>query len=511
MPTTSLRLALVAAAFALFGAACQCNPSKQCTSSTDCSGGGVCLDGYCVTDDGTGGGSGGGTGGGTGGSAGGGTGGSAGGGTGGSAGGGTGGGAGGGTGTPTLTVKVDLSDAGAAGHVVISGLGRCDAGTCSFPVTAGASFTVTAVEEGAGNGFAGWAGPCAGIGRTCGFSVPDAGLTVTAGFDRVNFIFVTSGTVTGGTLLGLNGADTVCQNHAADAGLPGTYRALLSTTLSNAVNRLPDAGGWMRPDLLPVAADRVHLISDGIWYQPRLTESGGTPGTPNSVATGTLLDGGLAATTCTDYAVNTGNVTVGNSTQGALSWITNNATSCGSSVRLYCVGVDRAGSPALDVPQNRRLAFVSNTVALPDIGVAGFDGICANEASDAGLGGTFVALISTDAGAPAARLNNGVVWTRTDGVKLTTAGPAFLSNGEWLAPLVLNARGDVLKGDFTTWTGASAIGTAAGNCQLWSVSDAGTGASGLSTSIQSGGVTQGAFGSLTKNCGEAHRVYCAQP
>src|SRR5438046_556790 len=72
------------------------------------------------------------------------------------------------------------------------------------------------------------------------------------GFELPNVAFVTSTTQTG-NLGGLAGADAICQSRAANAALSGTYRAYLSTSVTDALSRIDRAGGWVRVDGLPVA------------------------------------------------------------------------------------------------------------------------------------------------------------------------------------------------------------------------------------------------------------------
>jgi len=86
----------------------------------------------------------------------------------------------------------------------------------------------------------------------------DGGASPEAAFDQaiedlaVNFVFATS-TSYPADFGGLAGADAICNQHAGDAGLPGTYVAWLSTTTVDARDRLAGARGFVRPDGLPFA------------------------------------------------------------------------------------------------------------------------------------------------------------------------------------------------------------------------------------------------------------------
>ncbi|MEA2748151.1 MAG: hypothetical protein QOI41_2294 [Myxococcales bacterium] len=56
-------------------------------------------------------------------------------------------------------------------------------------------------------------------------------------------VFITAAAFAG-AVGGLNAADMYCQSAATDAGLPGTYRAWLSSTSTNALDRIDDVGPW---------------------------------------------------------------------------------------------------------------------------------------------------------------------------------------------------------------------------------------------------------------------------
>jgi hypothetical protein len=87
---------------------------------------------------------------------------------------------------------------------------------------------------------------CVACGRF-GFGSPDSGTGDGFVFDSIypnaNFVFVTSRAYTG-NLGGLAGADAICQTHAAEAGLPGTYVAWLATSTVTAPSRLAPARGF---------------------------------------------------------------------------------------------------------------------------------------------------------------------------------------------------------------------------------------------------------------------------
>lgn len=140
--------------------------------------------------------------------------------------------------------------------------------------------------------------------------------------ENERFIFATSTTSTRGGNLpwwafdllgvdtytdGLLAGDAICQKHADDAGLPGSYRAWLSTSFVNAKDRIGDYS-WRRRDGALVAESRSQLLSCTFQGPPCLqsmilAENGTIP--PATVFTGTAEDGtGVDApppTTCDDW------------------------------------------------------------------------------------------------------------------------------------------------------------------------------------------------------------------
>ena len=107
------------------------------------------------------------------------------------------------------------------------------------------------------------------------------------------------------------------------------------------------------------------------------------------------------------------------------------------------------------------------------------DAHCAVEAAEAGLGGTFVAWISTGNSSAVALLGDGVRWVRTDG-RLVFPSKASISAGNPPSlPIDRDARGAVVDGDADggsayVWTGTQNNGMSAGDpCANWSTTGAG--------------------------------------
>ena len=186
---------------------------------------------------------------------------------------------------------------------------------------------------GGGAGGAGGAGGGTGGGARDGGS-GDAGMLGAQAFR----VFTTSVGVLP-SFGGLAGGDRVCQGFAADAGLPGTFQAWLSTT---------DAGARLR-----FAAIDAH------WDQPgagvAFNNASQLATTPNraldrdergaliaagSAWTGTLTGGNPSGASCSNWAPTTTSTGTFGSVIAAANWTAGGvATLCTTSRRLYCLQV----------------------------------------------------------------------------------------------------------------------------------------------------------------------------
>src|SRR5262249_35155137 len=139
-----------------------------------------------------------------------------------------------------------------------------------------------------------------------------------------------SSMVVPGRLGGVAGADTECSNRAAQAGLPGTYRAWISdktTTVAIDANTRVGAGGWGRTDGRPFAASLVALKTlsgQVVYYPPRVDENGNDLGpTRITVATGGNNDGTNFGAQCGNYTTTTGGMYIGIAGAGSEYWAYN--------------------------------------------------------------------------------------------------------------------------------------------------------------------------------------------
>jgi len=161
----------------------------------------------------------------------------------------------------------------------------------------------------------------------------------------VNLMFVSSQFYNGGSFQGVAGADAPCQDAANAVGLPGLYKAWLSTHDVSAVVHLrsctPGVMGWVRTDGMPFAGTLEELTSTGPQNPPTLDEMGNNLADTQffSVITGTLDDGSpLPGFNCGNYTDRTAPVSVGD-LRSVRRWTTNFFISgCESYYHIYvCV------------------------------------------------------------------------------------------------------------------------------------------------------------------------------
>jgi len=409
----------------------------------------------------------------------------------------------------TYALTVNRTGSG-TGTVTSSPAGISCGITCVSSFGSGTVVQLTATPA-PGATFTGWSGAgCVGTG-TCSVTM-SAAASVTATFSLPNYAFVTS-TVTTGAMGGLVGADGLCQQRAAVAGLPGTYRAWLSTGTVNAIDRLSSASGWRRTDGLPFVDTTADLVAGRILYPLRLDEFANDVFNVNAFATtlgSGVLDGMLSH--CTDWTstVSQFPAGLGNASATTTAWTSGSVGVCGSPQRLYCFGVDVRAVAQATPPAQLRRAFVSTASWTPGGGLASADAVCAGEAGAANLPGTYRALL-TPLGASAASRFNGTLatWVRVDNVSLSTSAASFLSAPFWQAALDVTAAGTHVAD--VTWSGAAnlaMVGSVSDTCNGWASSSvnnqAGTGNTNF-TEVRE------AFGEVTSDlCNQPHRLLCLQ-
>jgi hypothetical protein len=325
-----------------------------------------------------------------------------------------------------------------------------------------------------------------------------------------NIVFVTSAVTVGGTLGAIGNADVMCATAASGAGLAGTYRAWISTSTVNAIDRLTGARGWVRPDGRPVADRAQDLVDGRIWYPIRIDEAGNTVTGNTLVVTGTQSSGLVeSASTCGDYTSTTGSLAVGSVAATTAGFTRTGITVCSAMTHVYCFGIER-DVPVTVTPTTGRRAFVSASAFTPGGGRSAADGVCATDASAAGLSGTFQALLATTSQAAATRFSTaGPTWVRLDGIPIVSTA-ADLATGTLIAPLNVGADGTTYTTDpvYTGATNEATTGTADSSCSSWtSASTSLAPETGLASTIE----PRHFSGLLNTNCSFSYKLYCLEP
>ena len=173
------------------------------------------------------------------------------------------------------------------------------------------------------------------------------------------------------------------------------------------------------------------------------------------------------------------------------------------------------GGPVDGSAPTANLIFVTSSTHSADLGgLDGADNICAARAREAGLGGTYVAWLSTDDVDAKDRLSSARGWVRPDGAPFADTSDELISGVIFVPPRLDELGADI--GAERVWTATSPDGELAaegGNCDGWNRADA---------ALEAGrGVTDGGTGSWTaagtdtpevepalSTCDTPQRIYC---
>jgi hypothetical protein len=312
-----------------------------------------------------------------------------------------------------------------------------------------------------------WTAGCSGSELFCEWTASDD-LSVTAVFNGANYVFVTSQAYP--TNLGLPAYDAICNAHASAAGLPGPYAAWLSTKATPAWSRFTGARGFIRVDGRPFA----DTLAPGapVYFPPSLDEFGHLRNKFVRLAmTGTDNYGNTdAQANCSDWTV-AGNVPLklGDPMTGTATWTGWAGSACVVPWLLYCIGTGLDRPLQLERSAGR-IAFVSYEAFPAGGGIGAADSLCGREARDAGLGGSFKALLAVTGASATGRFDlHGPRWVRPDGVPVVEKA-SDLAGGNLLAPIDQYASGAYdLQFNFV-WAGArsqSQAGTDGDTCSSW--------------------------------------------
>jgi hypothetical protein len=326
------------------------------------------------------------------------------------------------------------------------------------------------------------------------------GVTLDGPGETPNYMFVTSGTYNFQNIGGLAGADAMCM--AEKGPLPGNYVAWVSSSSTNAIDRLGSARGWIRADHKPFADKQSDLAGGAIFYPPIL-DANGLPLDPSTmVMTGTNANGtdGLDCF-ATSFA------TVGYAGGGTGEWTNNTiAEPCLGSYHMYCFATDKVVPVGPPAPTGK-LAFSSSSNP-GGSGLGALDVTCQNDATATGLGAKqFLAFVATTTASASSRFADLTApRARRDGAIVTHDLTRFgLSTGTE-APLDQKANGSyAAEAVFTGAPAGNVTASSSDNCANWA-DPSGTARPGEAALV---GTPALAFGPLV-SCASQFPVYCIE-
>ncbi|MFH0770375.1 MAG: S-layer homology domain-containing protein [Candidatus Peregrinibacteria bacterium] len=184
-------------------------------------------------------------------------------------------------------------------------------------------------------------GACSDVAEACAYGCVD-------GYCVINpiKIFVTSQRYFP-NMGGINGADAHCQTAASTAGLSGTWKALISTSGVNAVDRIPN-GVYVRMDGKVIASSKADLFDGSIDVPIDKTEYGADAAAYTYPWTASDQVGKYTGpvneyfpySSCVDWTQTNGcHGYVGLATATDKEWINHTLISCVNDSELYCVQV----------------------------------------------------------------------------------------------------------------------------------------------------------------------------
>jgi hypothetical protein len=283
----------------------------------------------------------------------------------------------------------------------------------------------------------------------------------------------------------------------------------------NARDRLAGAGGWIRADGRAFADDIDQALANP-WYPPSIDETGSTPPSVGlsslhsftaTTATGVLDD---SYGTCDDWTTTNGNVAWGVGEMGSSLWASNSDTNCDDDrLRLYCFGTDY-NNPLQLRKETGRIAFLSAAPFLPGGGLIAADAQCQSEANSAGLTGTYLAFLATEAASASSRFDlTGEGWVRTDGARIVE-DPNDISISQLIAPINIESDGTSHPSSSTrAWSGHSdPSGSGSGRtCVDWTGTTGQQGWYGSPHWTSSNNWVGAWYASCTET---SYRIYCLQ-
>ncbi|MCP5064949.1 MAG: hypothetical protein GY946_00155 [bacterium] len=272
-------------------------------------------------------------------------------------------------------------------------------------------------------------------------------------------------------------ADAICQQEADIVGLPGTFVALLTTSLGAAHTRLGAAQGWRDPNGRPIA-NTPEDIASYRWL-------GYVEVSPSGVRSDWQFWGGgdgTADQTCQGWT-SSDSLDSGKDMTFRLFSPEESTRTCDTPMPLACASIDYVDPIVVTPPNPHRLAFLSASPVVAGSNVTIMDGLCQLDFQNTfgpDTGRTFAALVAPALGTtPASRLAGlpDVPWIRADGVIIADTTTAFLDS-DWHTFLQIRPDGTF----FGEYTGETVIGgngdlrsaaTNATSCDGWTRTDSG--------------------------------------
>lgn len=151
-------------------------------------------------------------------------------------------------------------------------------------------------------------------------------------------IFITDGTWKGSEIGGLTGADSKCQSEADTQGLTGTWKAVLSTSTVNAIDRFPGLSGRLQN---VVGNEVVAEITTDFWSGSRgsipILKPDGSEPSGQTIFTGTLNGGSKATNHCSDWTSDASNGRAAIHTMNQAFFDNSHSSNCNVARRLYCL------------------------------------------------------------------------------------------------------------------------------------------------------------------------------
>jgi hypothetical protein len=380
----------------------------------------------------------------------------------------------------------------------------CDAGCASVTlnVDPGTIVMLTAAAA-SGSYFQGFGAPCPGPARFCMFNATQS-VELGPRYERINnnLMFVTSKTYDfPGAGTGLAGADNLCRAAATEAGLAGTYVAVLSDDVTAAPGRLVKgtmyARGFVRLDGKPIADTASNLLVEHrVWYPIAFDEHGtlalrfawngsNSDGSPNGPGGDC---NGWSSTAGTGIESHTGGNVAAPFTE-----------SCAMARPVVCAGVDRGAPVTAPVVVPGKLIFVTSSHWMGSAGLTAAAALCTAEQP---AGHATMPLLATTTAASAI-LDMDQLYVRPDGVPIGTG--AELAAGALRAGIWVHGDGS-MAGNELVWTGSDDFTHPGsdGNCTAWSQAGF-TGITGIPVAGTEWWVASG------EGCETPNSIYCVEP